>query len=123
MVIRLAKILSTDTTTILMYRSIQGVVKKATNRANVVDRASKGTMVFGNGVKKAIQYATLLGNFRLYCDLSLTLESFVQFISFFPQFRTKSTLCSYVQLSQHICEACGQIIPAAKDTPGPSSRN
>ena len=26
-------------------------------------------------------------------------------------------------VSQHICEACGQIIPAAKDTPGPSSRN
>ena len=26
-------------------------------------------------------------------------------------------------LSQHICEACGQIIPAAKDTRGPSSRN
>ena len=24
-------------------------------------------------------------------------------------------------VSQHICEACGQIIPAAKDTPGPSS--
>ena len=26
-------------------------------------------------------------------------------------------------VSQHICEACGQIIPAVKDTPGPSSRN
>ena len=26
-------------------------------------------------------------------------------------------------VSQHICEACGQIIPAAKDTPGPSTRN
>ena len=26
-------------------------------------------------------------------------------------------------VSQHICEACGQIIPAAKDTPGPSRRN
>ena len=28
-----------------------------------------------------------------------------------------------VGVSQHICEACGQIIPAAKDTPGPSTRN
>ena len=26
-------------------------------------------------------------------------------------------------VSQHICEACGQIIPAVKDTPGTSSRN
>ena len=26
-------------------------------------------------------------------------------------------------VSQHICEACGQTIPAVKDTPGPSSRN
>ena len=26
-------------------------------------------------------------------------------------------------VSQHICEACGQIIPSVKDTPGPSSRN
>ena len=26
-------------------------------------------------------------------------------------------------VSQHICETCGQIIPAVKDTPGPSSRN
>ena len=26
-------------------------------------------------------------------------------------------------VSQHICEACGQKIPALKDTPGPSSRN
>ena len=26
-------------------------------------------------------------------------------------------------VSQHICEACGQIIPAIKDTPGPSNRN
>ena len=26
-------------------------------------------------------------------------------------------------VSQHICEACGQIIPARKDTPGPSNRN
>ena len=26
-------------------------------------------------------------------------------------------------VSQHICEACGQIIPAIKDTPGPSSRS
>ena len=26
-------------------------------------------------------------------------------------------------VSQHICEACGQMIPAVKDTPGPSSRN
>ena len=26
-------------------------------------------------------------------------------------------------VSQHTCEACGQIIPAAKDTPGPSNRN
>ena len=25
-------------------------------------------------------------------------------------------------VSQHTCEACGQIIPAAKDTPGPSNR-
>ena len=25
-------------------------------------------------------------------------------------------------VSQHICEACGQIIPATKDTPGPSSK-
>ena len=24
-------------------------------------------------------------------------------------------------LSQHVCEACGQTIPSAKDTPGPSS--
>ena len=28
-----------------------------------------------------------------------------------------------VVLSQHICEACGQMIPAIKDTPGPSNRN
>ena len=27
------------------------------------------------------------------------------------------------RVSQHICEACGQTIPAVKDTPGPSSRN
>ena len=27
------------------------------------------------------------------------------------------------EVSQHICEACGQKIPAVKDTPGPSSRN
>ena len=40
--------------------------KKATNRANVNDRASEGTTVFGNGVERALQYATLLGNFRLY---------------------------------------------------------
>ena len=26
-------------------------------------------------------------------------------------------------VSQHICEACGQTIPSAKDTPGPSSRS
>ena len=26
-------------------------------------------------------------------------------------------------VSQHICEACGQTIPAVKDIPGPSSRN
>ena len=26
-------------------------------------------------------------------------------------------------LSQHICEACGQTIPSAKDTPGPSNRD
>ena len=26
-------------------------------------------------------------------------------------------------VSQHICEACGQTIPAVKDTPSPSSRN
>ena len=26
-------------------------------------------------------------------------------------------------VSQHICEACGQMIPLAKDTPGPSSKN
>ena len=26
-------------------------------------------------------------------------------------------------VSQHICEACGQTIPAVKDTPGPSNRN
>ena len=26
-------------------------------------------------------------------------------------------------VSQHICEACGQTIPAVKDPPGPSSRN
>ena len=26
-------------------------------------------------------------------------------------------------VSQHICEACGQTIPAVKDTPGPSSQN
>ena len=26
-------------------------------------------------------------------------------------------------VSQHICEACGQMIPAIKDTPGPSNRN
>ena len=26
-------------------------------------------------------------------------------------------------VSQYICEACGQVIPAIKDTPGPSSRN
>ena len=26
-------------------------------------------------------------------------------------------------VSQHICEACGQVIPVIKDTPGPSSRN
>ena len=26
-------------------------------------------------------------------------------------------------VSQHVCEACGQTIPSAKDTPGPSSRN
>ena len=26
-------------------------------------------------------------------------------------------------LSQHICEACGQAIPSAKDTPGPSNRD
>ena len=26
-------------------------------------------------------------------------------------------------VSQHICEACGQVIPAIKDTPGPSNRN
>ena len=26
-------------------------------------------------------------------------------------------------VSQHICEACGQIIPSAKDTPGPSNRD
>ena len=26
-------------------------------------------------------------------------------------------------VSQHICEACGQTIPAVKDNPGPSSRN
>ena len=26
-------------------------------------------------------------------------------------------------VSQHICEACGQIIPSTKDTPGPSSSN
>ena len=26
-------------------------------------------------------------------------------------------------LSQHVCEACGQTIPAVKDIPGPSSRN
>ena len=29
----------------------------------------------------------------------------------------------WVNLSQHICEACGQTIPSVKDTPGPSSRN
>ena len=29
----------------------------------------------------------------------------------------------HVVLSQHICEACGQTIPAVKDTPGPSNRN
>ena len=28
-----------------------------------------------------------------------------------------------VGVSQHICEACGQTIPSAKDTPGPSSRS
>ena len=27
------------------------------------------------------------------------------------------------QMSQHICEDCGQTIPSAKDTPGPSSRS
>ena len=26
-------------------------------------------------------------------------------------------------MSQHICEACGQTIPSAKDTPGPSNRD
>ena len=26
-------------------------------------------------------------------------------------------------VSQHVCEACGQMIPSAKDTPGPSSRD
>ena len=26
-------------------------------------------------------------------------------------------------LSQHMCEACGQMIPSAKDTPGPSNRD
>ena len=26
-------------------------------------------------------------------------------------------------VSQHICEACGQMIPPTKDTPGPSNRN
>ena len=26
-------------------------------------------------------------------------------------------------VSQHVCEACGQTIPAVKDTPGPSIRN
>ena len=26
-------------------------------------------------------------------------------------------------VAQHICEACGQTIPSAKDTPGPSSRS
>ena len=26
-------------------------------------------------------------------------------------------------LSQHICEACGQMIPSAKDIPGPSTNN
>ena len=26
-------------------------------------------------------------------------------------------------VSQHICEACGQTIPSAKDTPGPSNRD
>ena len=29
----------------------------------------------------------------------------------------------YGGVSQHICEACGQTIPAVKDIPGPSSRN
>ena len=28
-----------------------------------------------------------------------------------------------VGVSQHVCEACGQTIPSAKDTPGPSSRS
>ena len=28
-----------------------------------------------------------------------------------------------VTLSQHVCEACGQTIPSAKDTPGPPGRN
>ena len=27
------------------------------------------------------------------------------------------------KVSQHVCEACGQTIPAVKDTPGPSSRD
>ena len=27
------------------------------------------------------------------------------------------------RVSQHICEACGQTIPSAKDTPGPSNRD
>ena len=27
------------------------------------------------------------------------------------------------EVSQHVCETCGQVIPAVKDIPGPSSRN
>ena len=26
-------------------------------------------------------------------------------------------------ISQHVCEACGQMIPSAKDIPGPSTKN
>ena len=28
-----------------------------------------------------------------------------------------------MQLSQHVCEACGQMIPPTKDIPGPSTKD
>ena len=43
-----------------------------------------------------------------------------------PQKRKLSLGMSFPKdggVSQHICEACGQMIPAIKDTPGPSNRN
>ena len=33
-----------------------------------------------------------------------------------------TVFCNF-SLSQHVCEACGQTIPSAKDTPGPSNNN